>query len=88
MHRVWVRAMSIVITLHTSPSVSYQTDQSVTWSVDGIAGGNSTVGTIDASGLYTAPATAGEHTITATSVADSSKSGSGTAVVYDGPVAG
>ena len=68
--------------------VSYQTDQSVTWSVDGIAGGNSTVGTIDASGLYTAPATAGEHTITATSVADSSKSGSGTAVVYDGPVAG
>lgn len=28
----------------------------VTWSVNGIAGGNTTVGTVDASGLYTAPA--------------------------------
>lgn len=28
----------------------------VTWSVDGIPGGNSTVGTIDSQGLYTAPA--------------------------------
>jgi hypothetical protein len=48
----------------------------VTWSVDGVAGGNSTVGTItnitDANtgqpaGLYTAPTTTGTHTITATS---------------------
>lgn len=30
--------------------------QSVTWSVNNIAGGNSTVGTVTASGLYTAPA--------------------------------
>jgi hypothetical protein len=40
----------------------------VNWSVDGIAGGNSSVGTISSSGLYTAPATLGSHTITATSV--------------------
>jgi hypothetical protein len=39
----------------------------VTWSVDGIAGGNTTVGTITATGLYTPPATAGTYTITATS---------------------
>ena len=38
-----------------------------TWSVDGIVGGNATVGTISASGLYTPPATGGIHTITATS---------------------
>jgi hypothetical protein len=33
----------------------------VTWSVDNIVGGNSTVGTISTSGLYTPPATAGAH---------------------------
>ena len=39
----------------------------VTWSVDGVTGGSSTVGTISASGIYTAPAGAGTHTVTATS---------------------
>ena len=38
-----------------------------TWSVDGVASGNATVGTISSSGLYTAPSAAGKHTITATS---------------------
>ncbi len=37
----------------------------VTWSVDGVAGGNSTVGTITPGGFYTPPATAGIHKITA-----------------------
>jgi Bacterial Ig-like domain (group 2) len=46
----------------------------VTWSVDGITGGNSSVGTISSSGLYTAPSTAGMHTITATSVSNISGS--------------
>jgi len=39
----------------------------VNWSVDGTAGGNSSVGTIDATGLYTAPNAIGLHQITATS---------------------
>ena len=39
----------------------------VTWSVDKIVGGNSTVGTINAAGLYTPPGKAGTHTITASS---------------------
>jgi hypothetical protein len=39
---------------------------SVTWSVDGVVGGSSSVGTITAGGLYTAPSTVGKHTITAT----------------------
>ena len=38
----------------------------VTWSVDGINGGNSTVGTIAASGVYTPPSVAGTHTVRAT----------------------
>jgi hypothetical protein len=49
---------------------------SVTWSVDGAAGGNSTFGAITTAGLYTAPNATGAHTITASSVAYSSLSAS------------
>ena len=38
----------------------------VTWSVDSIDSGNSSVGTIDAQGKYTAPSQIGNHTIAAT----------------------
>jgi len=41
----------------------------VTWSVDGVAGGNSNNGTITSDGLYSAPAAIGAHTIAATSAA-------------------
>ncbi len=54
-------------------------DSSVTWSVNSVAGGNSTVGTISASGLYTAGLTApgsGTIAVSATSKANLSKSGS------------
>ena len=52
---------------------------SVTWHVDGVTGGNATVGTISASGAYTAPAAVPSPalvTVTATSVEDPTKSGS------------
>jgi uncharacterized protein (DUF1800 family)/uncharacterized protein YjdB len=39
-----------------SASVSNTTNKAVTWSVNGIAGGNTTVGTITSSGTYVAPA--------------------------------
>jgi hypothetical protein len=39
---------------------------SVTWSVDGTAGGSATSGTISSTGLYTPPNTAGTHTVTVT----------------------
>ncbi|MGO8734065.1 MAG: beta strand repeat-containing protein [Terriglobia bacterium] len=53
----------------------------VNWSVNGVAGGNATVGTISAAGLYTAPATApatvpAAATVTATSQASSKVNGS------------
>jgi hypothetical protein len=38
-----------------------------TWSVDGVAGGSASVGTITAGGLYTPPGSAGTHTVTAAS---------------------
>jgi len=49
-------------------------DQSVIWSVEGIIGGNSSIGTISASGLYTAPNTRfSALKIRATSVADNAR---------------
>ena len=41
----------------------------VTWTVDNIPGGNSTVGTISNTGVYTAPAVAGKHTVRVTETA-------------------
>jgi hypothetical protein len=46
---------------------------SVTWAVDSITGGNTTTGTISAAGVYTPPATAGQHSVTAASIADPSQ---------------
>src|ERR1700686_1651752 len=64
-------AWSVGITVspkHAAVVVSTQTQQftsvaNVTWSVDGVAGGNASVGTISASGLYTPPALAGVHVV-------------------------
>lgn len=54
------------------------TNSGVTWAVDGVVGGNSTVGTITTGGLYHPPSAAGKHTITARSVAQSTAVGSAT----------
>ena len=54
---------------------------SVTWTVNGVAGGNSTIGTIAANGAYTAPLTLptpNTVTVTATSVEDPTRSGNAT----------
>jgi TatA/E family protein of Tat protein translocase len=60
-----------------SAAVSGSANSGVTWSVNGVKGGSSAVGTISASGLYTAPALVPTHdrvTVAATSVADASES--------------
>lgn len=59
-------------------------DSSLNWSVSGISGGNTTVGTVTSGGLYTAPnavPTPYTISITATSVADSTKSSSVSVIV-------
>jgi hypothetical protein len=68
--------------------VSGNANPNVTWKVDGIAGGNVTVGTISSTGLYTAPNTAGSHTITATSVGDPTASGTAAVTVTGGSSGG
>jgi fibronectin type 3 domain-containing protein len=64
-------------------TVTGSANTSVTWSVDTIPNGNATVGTISAAGAYTPPSTAGTHTISATSVADITKSASASIAVTD-----
>jgi hypothetical protein len=56
----------------------------VTWSVNGIVGGNSTYGTITSDGMYAAPATVANPaalTIAATSVQDPTKFGNSTTTI-------
>ncbi len=62
--------------LQFTATVTGTDNTAVTWTVDGVAGGNSTVGSINSTGLYTAPSSVGSHTVTATSAADPTKSAS------------
>jgi hypothetical protein len=64
------------------------TNTSVTWSVDGTIGGNSSLGVITANGAYTAPGSPGKHTITVASVADPSKTAKASVSVSQAPVTG
>jgi uncharacterized repeat protein (TIGR03803 family) len=60
-------------------TVANTSNTAVTWSVNGVVGGNSTVGTISSNGLYTAPAGVPDPatlTVTATSQAVTTVSGS------------
>ena len=60
----------------------------VAWSVNGVAGGNATTGTISAAGVYVAPEfppTGGAVTITAVETADATKT-AGSAVTVNNPI--
>jgi hypothetical protein len=65
-------------------------DNAVTWSVNGVVGGNASVGTVSESGLYTAPSAVPSPatvTVVATSVADPAKSASTTVTIVAPQVA-
>lgn len=64
-------------------TVTGSANTAVTWQVDGTPSGSAALGTISAAGLYTPPSTGGTHTITAQSVADTTKSASATFGVTD-----
>ena len=66
-------AVQVGKTQQFSASITGSSNTSVIWSASG--------GTISASGLYTAPTTAGSYTVTATSVADTTVSSSATVAV-------
>jgi hypothetical protein len=74
-------SISTIQTQQFTATVVNSANPAVTWKVDGVQGGNATVGLISASGLYTPPLTEATHTITATSVADPTRSGSASVTV-------
>jgi hypothetical protein len=73
-------------------SVTGTANQTVTWSVNGVVGGNATVGLITNAGIYTAPAVPTNPntiTISAASAADSSASGTSDVTLWNAtPVLG
>jgi hypothetical protein len=74
--------LSVSQTQQFIATVAGTTDQSVTWSVDGVAGGDSTVGTITTGGLYTAPsAPPAPNTVNVTSTSATDPTQSATATV-------
>lgn len=85
------RAAAITNTavLPLTATLTNTTNTSVTWSVDGIANGSSSVGTITATGpntaSYTPPNSDGPHTVSATSAASTSSRVSMVVTVTDYP---
>lgn len=78
-----IRASS---SLTFASAIKGTSNSAATWSVNNTAGGSTALGTIDASGNYTAPATVpspNQVTVTATSVADTSKSSSSTVTILN-----
>lgn len=85
---VWISPTGATVSTNQSQQftavVSGNSNTAVTWEVNGMAGGNSAVGTISTSGLYTAPASlpsGGTVTVTAVSQANSSVSASDTVAI-------
>jgi hypothetical protein len=76
-------------TVQFTKATNMLSPETVTWAVAGVVGGNSTVGTIDSTGLYTAPAVMPSNStpvVTATSTAMPSIQGAGYAnLVPPGP---
>ncbi len=66
-------------------TVSGTSSSNVIWSVDGVAGGNTSLGTISPSGVYSPPSIAGSHAVVATSVADSTQTGRADVIVTNYP---
>jgi len=65
-------------------TVTNATNTNVNWEVNSIVGGNATIGTIDTSGLYTAPAvvpTPSQVTVSAVSQQDTTQIGSGSVTI-------
>ncbi len=74
-------SITTIQTQQFSATVTNSTNSTVTWNVDGVQGGNASVGMISAGGLYTPPLSAATHVISAASVADPTKSSSANVTV-------
>jgi hypothetical protein len=79
--------VTVNATKQFSASVANSTDQTVTWAVNGTVGGNSSVGWISATGLYTAPAVVPSSIVTIQAISHAMSSAIGTAGVTINPSA-
>jgi hypothetical protein len=66
-----------------SATVTGNGNTAVTWEVDAIPGGNSSVGAVSATGVYSPPSSAGTHSVTARSVADTTATASANVAITD-----
>jgi hypothetical protein len=64
-----------------SATVTGSSNTGVNWQVNGVAGGNATVGTIDSAGLYIAPGSIPNQTILISAVAQADSASNGTAAI-------
>jgi serine protease len=74
-----------------SATLANTTNTEVTWEVNGVPGGNASVGTVSSTGLYSAPASVppgGMVTVTAVAAADSAASGAAQLTVNAAPGSG
>jgi hypothetical protein len=75
------RRASITVSQSQQFTATFPAGGGANWSVDGVAGGNPTVGTISSNGLYSAGSAVGAHSVLATSIANPSQSGTATVAV-------
>jgi YVTN family beta-propeller protein len=81
--------VSLGQTQQFTAAVTGNSNTNVTWTVNSVTGGNSTVGTISTQGLYTAPSNALNASsvgVVATSVADTSMTATATVTINSGAV--
>ncbi len=81
-------SVTTAATRQFAASVTGSSNTTVTWSVNGVAGGDATVGTVSGTGLYRAPATVpapATVTVRATSAADPAMSGQAVVTVQVPP---
>ncbi len=73
-----------VTAITPTQTVQFTAAGNVIWSVDGVVNGNAASGTISTTGLYTPPAAAGTHMVTATTT-DQTQSASSTVYISNFP---
>jgi hypothetical protein len=81
-------SVAVTVPQQFTATVSGNTNQSVTWDVNGVAGGNAVIGSINASGLYIAPSivpSPSSVTVHATSTAVPSAAGSAVVTITNPP---
>ncbi len=81
-------ALQVGLSQQFNATVTGATNTGVSWLVNGVSGGNSTLGTISTTGLYKAPASVpsgGSVTVQAVSVADANKSATATVMISAAP---